>query len=107
MKTITIDGVTFELYNPRVKPSMKSTLHSFQTWGYGYTVDDVYTRPSDTKRAIYKEWERWAYKNDVEYFGITGHNCMTFTLGGIINIDGQWYYMTITKCHNKLTPMEA
>lgn len=107
MKTLKIGNKVFELKNPKVKPSMYSTEHQFQLYGWGYTPNDVYGRPSQVKQQIYDEWEKWAYENDVKYFGITGHNCMMFTLGGIVNVNGQWYYVNITKAHNTLTPMIA
>ena len=107
MKTLTIGNETFEVCNPRVKPSMYSTVRSYKTYGWGYTPNDVYTRPSATKQSIFDSWDRWAYDNHVEYFGITSHNAQTFTLGGIVNVNGQWYFVKITKAHNKLIPMVA
>ena len=94
MKTIEINLETFELGKPISKYDLPAC--SFQT------VDDVYGRPSDTKRRIFNEWFYW-FTNNGGYCGVASHNCNFFTIDGIV-IDkdtNKEYYCHITAAHNR------
>ena len=91
---IIIGGQWFEVH--RSKYAYISQLAN----GSGRELHHCYDRPSTTKSYIYDKWERWAYENDVHYFGILSYNCSTFTLQGLVDVDGVTYILIITKAHN-------
>ena len=91
---IRIGGKCFEVH--RSKYAKISKL----AYGSGRKLHHCYYRPSTTKSQIYDKWERWAYENDVNYFGILSYNCHTFTLQGLVDVDGVTYILIITKAHN-------
>ena len=95
MKTIEINGVTFEVH----KSSMVSTVYLDRYAGRG--INDCYERPSYSKKYIYNNWLEWATATGVQQFGISGYNGFQFTLQGIIEIDGVTYVLHITKSANK------
>ena len=66
----------------------------------GRKLHHCYARPSTAKSYIYDKWERWAYENDIHYFGISSYNSQTFTLQGLVDVDGVTYILIITKAHN-------
>ena len=47
MKTITIDGVTFEVKK------------SFNLEFMGEDIYEAYNKPSETKIKLWEKWERW------------------------------------------------
>lgn len=69
---------------------------------YYQTVDDVYDRPSETKRAIFKEWDSWFNANN-GYCTVASYNSNFFTLEGYVkNYDTrEMWYCYITHAHNK------
>lgn len=94
MKTITINNEVFELEKPMTKLDLPAC--SFKS------VDDVYGRPSDTKRRIFQSWFDWFRMND-GYCGVQSHNCNFFTIGGLVRDkdSGKEYYCYITYAHNR------
>ena len=94
MKTITINNETFELGKPITKFDLPAC--SFNS------VDDVYERPSDTKRIIFQSWYDWFVSND-GYCGVQSYNSNFFTLSGLVRDKdtGKEYYCYITYAHNR------
>ena len=94
MKTITINGVTFELGKSVEREDIGMISRE--------TIDYAYERPSRTKRVIFTYWQRWFYEGD-GFCGISSHNCMMFTLEGIVTDKetNKQYYCYITKAHNR------
>lgn len=82
----TIENATFS-YNPTFK-----------------TLDMCYEKPSTTKMAIYEDWCDWfrSIGCDWDKFGVVSHNCMQFSMGGFIDLNGITYYAYITKSYNRL-----
>ena len=91
---IMIGGQCFEIHRS------KYVSISQLAYASGRNLQQCYDRPSTTKSYIYDKWERWAYENDVHYFGILSYNCSTFTLQGLVDVDGVTYILIITKAHN-------
>lgn len=92
MKTITIDGVTFEVKK------------SFNLEFMGEDIYEAYNKPSETKIKLWEKWERWfGLKGICSY--INSYNTFTFTIGAYIlytHPNGKKYnvYFKITPKHN-------
>ena len=95
MKTIEINGVTFEVHKSKAVSTVFLDRYA------GRTINDCYERPSYSKTYIYNNWLEWATNAGVEQFGISGYNGFQFTLQGKIEIDGITYILHITKSANK------
>ena len=70
---------------------------------YGYdSIYDAYTRPSQTKIAIWERWENWFYSNH-GYCVVSSRNCNFFSIAGYVTdeITGFRYHCYITASHNK------
>ena len=89
-----INNVPFELGKPKTLLDTPNINR--------LSVIDVYGRPSQTKIAIYEDWERWFLDND-GYCGVVSHNCNFFTINGrvIDQITSKEYYCYITASHNR------
>lgn len=99
MKTIEINGVTFELIKPR------NEVRPFSGWFCDESaIFCHYDRPSIYKVDIWKSWLNWARNTDgVTAFEITSANGFQFTIGGLYTDDnGDEYNIYITKAHNRL-----
>ena len=68
----------------------------------GLDIYDVYGRPSDRKVSIWHSWANW-FLNEARTarFGICSHNCNFFSIEGIVEFEGKWYYLWITKTYNR------
>ena len=66
------------------------------------TVDDVYGRPSNSKRTIFNNWLNWFIANG-GYCGVASHNSNFFTIDGLVydNETKKQYYCHITPAHNR------
>lgn len=95
-KTITIDNEIFELKVGNYNDVIRLDYYAYRT------LYDCYNNPSSIKKAIYDEWRKWAYDNDVEKFGVSSYNCHFFTLQGLIKIDSRYFIIRITPSHNYL-----
>ena len=63
--------------------SGKRILASASRWD-GDWLEQVYTRPSDAKRAIFEEcWQMYCNDKDASTFGICSHNTMSFTVSWV------------------------
>ena len=94
-KTITLNGHTFTVH--RSKYAKVENLHRYA----GRWLTDCYANPSTTKQAIFKEWNEWAWLNDVEYFGVSSYNAHRFSLQGLVEHLGHTYILSITSTSNK------
>ena len=65
------------------------------------TVNDVYGRCSDTKKAIFNEWFEW-FTTHGGYCGVASYNCNFFTISGIVEDEetGKSYFCYITYANN-------
>ena len=93
-KTITLNGHTFEVHRSKYTNTLDLAYYR------GRTIYDCYERPSHTKVAIYKEWEEWAYLNNVLHFGVCSYNTFGFSLQGLVDHCGHTYLLRITPTHN-------
>lgn len=98
MKTIEINGVTFEYYKKHMTNDELADI-AYST----HSIHYFYKRCSEIKLDIYNNWCRWA--NDVNrlyYFGVSSANTNTFTLRGIIERPNENdILLVITKDHNR------
>lgn len=100
MKTIEINGVTFELH--------KSGMHPVApiTGADDSEIYQCYGRPSVYKVEIWKSWCEWCrevnrttdYKCGIQ---IESHNGFAFTITGSLRSDNEVYHLWITKAHNR------
>lgn len=96
MKTITINGVTFE---------QKKSINSKERLIYdGTNLYDCYNKPSLRKQRIYEWWEDWYYSfcSDDRLGRITiySYNTNMFTLIMAIKYNNKCYHLYITPSHN-------
>lgn len=98
MKTKIINNVRFELIEPRKEVTPIT--------GYIGNENDIYCsyyRPSSEKVKIWQSWLEWASEcENIKSFYISGHNCMQFTISGLIYINDEPYNIYITREHNRL-----
>lgn len=104
MKTLIVNGRTFEVINKRDKQRMKALVGDIVNNYCAESIYTAYTRPSSTKVAIYEDWKSWsADVIGLHCFEVSGHNIMTFSLHAIYQ--PSWdntYIMEITPAHNRL-----
>ena len=62
----------------------------------GKSLDDVYKRPSKTKRQIFERWLKWFNENGIHDVWICAYNDNTFSLAAI-DEDENIYYITKSK----------
>ena len=96
MKTITINGVTFE---------QKKSINSNEKLIYnGRNLYDCYNKPSYRKQAIYEDWEKWYYQFDYDdrlgRITIYSYNTNMFTLIMAIKYNNKCYHLYITPAYN-------
>lgn len=98
MKRMTINDVEFEV--------MKKGSISFCSDYMCRTLDDCYAKPSDIKKAIWKEWcdfFRPFYLNFAKGVFVNSYNRMIFTIGAQILYNGVMYNILITPTHNYIS----
>lgn len=107
MKNVEINGVQFEVSKRRYT---RDEITSIALDG-GRNLYHFYDRPSHAKESIYQEWLDWSHGvNGLFYWGVRSANTFQFTLGGIIENDGNVvdelgrgdYVVYITASHNRL-----
>ena len=107
MKTITINGVNFEVKTPRKNKVYFNQCVNYLMRYQGRDIWDCYDRPSEVKQEIYKDWVKWYTDCDknVDLFGITSYNCMQFSLGCLYydRENNVRYSLSITRDHNVAT----
>lgn len=95
MEKLVLNGQEFSVH--RSKYAKVDNLFRYS----GRTIYDCYDRPSTTKVSIWKEWEEWAYLNDVAYFGVSSYSGWQFSLQGLVYHNDKCYILSITKSANK------
>ena len=94
MKRMTINDVDFE-----IKKKGSITFYSKDLFR---ELTDCYNRPSDRKKAIWNEWKK--FFNELESFSdgcfVNSYNCMMFTIGNVVRVNGIMYNILITPAHN-------
>ena len=95
-KIIEIGGKSFEVQKRHIEKGIGEKMKQRTLW-------DCYNNPSSTKESIYREWQTWAYKNNLVLFGVRSYNCNVFTLECcyITANDGNIYYLEITPCNHR------
>lgn len=91
MKTTEINGTTFEMVKANTKRG-QGIINTFNS-RYMKGFEDLYKNPSETKKAIYKDWENFFSSSAI--IKACG-NCMTFSL----YVEDNSIYFYITKTHN-------
>lgn len=96
-----INGKIFEVIHSK-KTSDFVKWHT--THERAHTLEECYSRPSDAKRAIFKEWNEWAADTwpVVYQFGITSYNGFRFTLSALYDGELGEGFIQITAAHNRL-----
>ena len=81
----------------------------FEAWKTAYCdrgdLYNHYKKPSSIKLAIWHDWCEWATNNEA-YLQIRSANPNFFTIEGLIEYEGKYYYIDITRKHNWLFPIE-
>ena len=100
-KTITINGVTFELYDDGRLDTGKIYNGAFYD-----EIMSVYGKPSIYKVKSWHAWCEWAYEcmrlGIDAMLEISSHNCMMYSITGAIrDTDGTKYELWITRDHNR------
>lgn len=115
MKTVIIYNTIFELVESKKHPVTIDTVNNYMHNFTGKDLMNFYSKPSDTKCAIYNEWRKWSTdsrlddnsEDSVEYMQVASANSMTFTIDAIVfDKHGFIKYMIhITKAHNYAYPV--
>lgn len=100
-----INGKEFELHKKHLRfDIVKSESVYYNT----VNLRTCYARPSEIKKEIYSDWEKWYYDlwstelfNRHFAFGVSSFNSHTFILSAIIKYEHVWYKLVITKLHNR------
>ena len=95
MKTIEINGVTFELQNKEITLPIVE-LHPHRT------IWDCYRRPSSRKVSIYEKWLHYSSELCAYGFKVSSCNSHVFTLEFQFKYNGVKYHAHITQAHNYL-----
>ena len=111
MKTLIINGCTFEVYKPRKnKVTLNQAIDYLERYQHR-DIWDCYDKPSTTKVSIYNEWLQWYTEqgNEIDYFCVTSYNCMQFSLGALYfdNNTNTFYILSITASHNTATVIDG
>lgn len=115
MKTVTIFNRTFELVESKKYSVTIDTVNNYMDKYTGKDLMNFYSKPSDTKCAIYNEWRKWSTESrlddtsedSVEYMQVASANCMTFTIDALVFDKHGFikYMLHITKAHNYAYPV--
>lgn len=95
-KTITINGVTFELGKDITPTDADANISRLKA------LYECYARPSDTKESIYDYWCKWFDKFIISIYGVSSYNCNFFTMTGTFVYNNVNYVAVITRSHNRL-----
>lgn len=102
-KYTNINGIDFETHASKYAHII---INSILTDNGLHTLEQCYTKPSETKRAIYNEWREWYLSADnVVMFGIRSCNNFCFNLAGIVTDENTGEIigvLNITKTKNEL-----
>lgn len=103
MKTVEINGRTFQVINKRDKEALAKRVQHHKDSYTHQTIWDVYGRPSYTKEDIWEDWDNWACDTEeVTYFEVGSGSHFFFNIEAIVELDGVEGFMTITAGNNKI-----
>ena len=102
MKTMTINGVEFEVIHPK-KYDPRAAVEAVKDCA-GRDLSYYYGRHSDRKQRIFDEWREWyATAGNVFYFGICSANTCQFSISALLtDSTGVIGVITITRDHNRV-----
>ena len=103
MKTMTINGETFEVIHPR-KYNPRAAVEAVKDCA-GRGLSYYYGRHSTYKQEVFDEWREWyAGADNVSDFGICSANTNTFSISALLHDDADDVVgvITITKAHNRV-----
>lgn len=101
-KTMTINGIEFEVIRPR-KYDPRAAVEAVKDCA-GRDLSYYYDRPSIYKQDVYEEWSEWyATAENVFYFGICSANTCQFSISALLtDSTGVIGVITITRDHNRV-----
>ena len=107
MKTITINGVEFEVHKSNTA-DIRTEINHMRNWGFD-SIYDAYEKPSRYNVEIWEEWLDWARNCFDENFNIS-RMCITGPTSKHFSIKAPIYddnydlrgYLWITKLHNRV-----
>lgn len=114
-KSMVINGKRFEVVNHRANNDAytreAATARTARTWGVD--LMDCYVKPSLENVKAFNMWRDWYAgacnpKYNVQQFGISGHNRMTFSIRALVgrmSPNGNyipWGEVEITPCYNRV-----
>lgn len=103
MKTVEINGRTFQVINKRDKKALADRVANHKMHYSGTTIWDAYGRPSRTKESIWEDWDEWARNTDeVRYFEVSGAGSHFFSIEAVVNIGEAEGIMTITAYNDRI-----
>ena len=100
MKTLTINGIIFELHTSR--------MHNVApiTGCHRDEIFEVYGKPSVYKVGVWNNWCDWCRQvNNLGYecgIQIESHNCNFFTITGSLRMNEEVYDLYITRSHKRI-----
>ena len=103
MKTVNLGGVEFEVKDSRKYPVTIDSVNDYMQRFTGKDLDSFYGRCSETKKAIWRQWQVWKHENpNASHMQVSSANGWRFT------IDCLWfgdddiieYMLHITSDHN-------
>lgn len=103
MKTMVINGETFEVIHPR-KYNPRAAVEAVKDCA-GRELSYYYDRPSVHKQEVFNEWREWyADAEHVSDFGVCSANTSSFSISALLRDDAGDVVgvITITKAHNRV-----
>lgn len=108
MKTVVLNGVTFEVKNSRKYPVTIERCNDYMERFTGKDLDSFYGRCSEYKKAIWEDWLKWKTESpNASHMEIASANIMQFTIDCLWFDDNGYieYYLHITRDHNYAYPV--
>lgn len=103
MKTMTINGIEFEVIHPR-KYDPRADVEAVKDCA-GRDPAYYYDRPSTCKQEIFNDWLDWyADAENVSHFGICSASTNAFSISALLHDDAGDVIgvITITKAHYRI-----
>lgn len=103
MKTVEINGRTFQVINKRDKEALAKRVQHHKDSYTHKTIWNAYGRPSLTKVEIWDNWDNWARNTDeVTYFEVSGAGSHFFSIEAVVELDGVEGLMIITAYNDRI-----
>ena len=103
MKTMTINGIEFEVIRPR-KYDPRAAVEAVKDCA-GRDLSYYYAKPSACKNTLYHFWSCWAARaENVSHFGVCSANNFQFSNSALLHNDAGDVIgvITITRAHNRV-----